>query len=124
MKAIILSLIMAISIDFTGVAKFHSEIYWPLRTVESRFRLIYGGAGSGKSCFMARDYIEKIVSCPGRNFLCVRKVGTSLETSVYNDLQDVISMWGLDKVVKGNKTKKQFNCVNGNQIICVGLYGS
>jgi phage terminase large subunit len=102
-----------------------NAVYYPLLFDNSRFELIYGSAGSGKSVFVAQKIIYKHLTEAGHKTLVVRKVGTSIKETVFAELVDVIDSWGLRdlvfKVPTGKAGKYDIEGQFGNRIIFSGL---
>jgi hypothetical protein len=96
--------------------------YLPLYEDQSRFLVLYGGAGSGKSIFAADKVVNRILCEQGHKFLCLRKVGDTVEESVYSELIAAIENRECQHEFKINKTKHSFlHLPTGNQILCKGL---
>jgi phage terminase large subunit len=94
--------------------------YLPYLKDMARVQIYYGGAASGKSVFLAqRDVLD--VMAGGRNILVCRQVGRTLRGSVVQEVNKVISRWGLSQLFDINKTDGTITCRNGYQIIFVGL---
>ena len=98
-----------------------NEAYYPaLFDYSRRYEVYYGGAGSGKSVFVAQKLIAK--ACASRRkVLVVRRYGTTLENSVYALICDILSQWGLLRYCKTNATKYTVTLPNGSRFICSGL---
>lgn len=96
-------------------------VYVPYLDKEQRYLIFYGGAGSGKSHFVAQRYIWK--SLKGRmNLLVVRATGKSNRDSTFALLKRVINEWGLGGLYKINESDMRIkNIVNGNEFIFSGL---
>ena len=94
--------------------------YLPYLKNMARVQIFYGGASSGKSVFLAqRDVLD--VMAGGRNILVCRQVGRTLRGSVVQEVNKVISRWGLRELFDINKTDGTITCKNGYQIIFAGL---
>jgi phage terminase large subunit len=94
--------------------------YLPYLKDMARVQIFYGGASSGKSVFLAqRDVLD--VMAGGRNILVCRQVGRTLRGSVVQEVNKVISRWGLRELFDINKTDGTITCRNGYQIIFAGL---
>lgn len=94
----------------------------PLLDDCNRFLVIYGGAGSGKSVFTAQGKI--LLRCLqelGHKFLILRKVAKTIRYSVWSLIVSLINQHGLQSLFKINKTEFRITCVNGNEIIFMGL---
>jgi len=86
----------------------------------ARVQIYYGGSSSGKSVFLAqRDVLDVLVG--GRNFLICRQVGRTLRGSVVQEINKIISRWGLTALFDINKTDGTITCKNGYQIVFAGL---
>ena len=66
-----------------GLAKWILPVYWPyVRDYNTRFNVYYGGAGSGKSHFVAQKILLKCLQYY-RKLLVIRKVGYTIKDSVW-----------------------------------------
>ena len=88
---------------------------------ESRYLVLYGGAGSGKSVFAAQRLLIRLMERPGRNLLAARAVAATHRDSTYALFKRVIGMWGLGEVFRCLDSEPRICCVNGNEIIFKGL---
>ncbi|MBP7564315.1 MAG: phage terminase large subunit, partial [Candidatus Cloacimonetes bacterium] len=87
---------------------------------DHRFHVIYGGAGSGKSVFVAQKYKYLMLNEPGHNILITRKTARSNRYSTFALMKQVIGQdYSLFRVNKSDMTIKSL--VNGNQIMFAGL---
>lgn len=93
----------------------------PLLDNKSRYLILYGGAGSGKSVTAAQKMIIRCLEEKKHKFLVVRKVANTMRNSVFSLLRGTIAEWGLAKLFKVNKSDMDITCANGNQIIFAGL---
>lgn len=93
----------------------------PILDDQSRYLVLYGGAGSGKSVAAAQKIIIRMLEEKGHKFLVVRKVANTLRNSVFSLLRGTIADWGLSQLFKINKSDMDITCSNGNQIIFAGL---
>ncbi|MGI6739113.1 MAG: PBSX family phage terminase large subunit [Christensenellales bacterium] len=95
-----------------------NRLYIPHATAEERYQLFYGGAGSGKSAFVASRIV---VDCfIGRNTLVTRQVASRIANSCYNEILKAINRFGAGKFfsTKGG----EINCLySGSQILFSGL---
>lgn len=110
-----------IKIDLTALPELTNDIYYPLYKDTSRYLVLYGGAGSGKSVFAAQKILVRILTEQPHRFLVVRKVARTLRFSVFSLFQDLIAQWSLSPLFKINKSDMTITCINGNQIIFAGL---
>lgn len=109
---------MTIDIDVDDIM---NEWSIPLLDDKSRYLILYGGAGSGKSVTAAQKMIIRCLEEKKHKFLVVRKVANTMRNSVFSILRGTIAEWGLSKLFKVNKSDMDITCVNGNQIIFAGL---
>lgn len=110
-----------IKIDLTALPELTNDIYYPLYKDTSRYLVLYGGAGSGKSVFAAQKILVRILTEQPHRFLVARKVARTLRFSVFSLFQDLIAQWSLSPLFKINKSDMTITCINGNQIIFAGL---
>ena len=101
--------------------KAFNAAYLPLLHDEAhRYLVLYGGAGSGKSVFVAQRLIVRMMSKKLCNILVVRKVGDTNRTSTFALLRQVITRWGLYSLF--DVTDLRIVCkVTGNECIFKGL---
>jgi phage terminase large subunit len=87
----------------------------------SRYLVFYGGAGSGKSYFIAERYILHLMQRPMMNVLVVRAVGNTNRDSTFALFKQIISKWGLSQLFKVTESDLRITCTNGNSVIFKGL---
>ena len=112
---------MTIAIDLSNLPAITNDKFYPLFWNDSRFLVLYGGAGSGKSEFAALKMLVRILNEPGHRMLCIRKVAKTLRHSVFALLVEIIhrNEWGaLFRVYRG---ELKIECVNGGEILFAGL---
>jgi phage terminase large subunit len=96
-------------------------VYLPHLDNMARVQIYYGGAGSGKSVFIAQRCIYDILQGE-RNYLICRAVGRTIRKSVFNELRKVISMLDIADHFAINKTDGIITCKDsGRQILFAGL---
>ncbi|MBR5232349.1 MAG: PBSX family phage terminase large subunit [Clostridia bacterium] len=94
--------------------------YAPHLQAQQRYQIFFGGASSGKSCFLATRLVLDTLS--GRNTLIVRNVARTLRTSCLNEVQKAISRLGLSGAFRINRTEMTVTARNnGSQMIFAGL---
>lgn len=103
-----------------GLSKWILPVYWPyVRDYSTRFNVYYGGAGSGKSHFVAQKIILKILQYK-RKLLVVRKVGNTLKDSVWAMFLKLL--YQMPAVIKTiNKSEYTIELINGSVILFKGL---
>lgn len=101
--------------------KVFNPAFLPYLETESRYEVYWGGAGSGKSFFIAQKYIYKILK-QTINLLVVRQTGDTNRDSTFALFKQVINKWGLSDHFKVNESDLRIRCkLNGNEIIFKGL---
>ena len=102
---------MATSIKISK--KVFNNSYLPyLTNYEKRTEVYYGGAGSGKSHFIAQKMIYKGLTLK-RKMLVIRKVGNSLRDSVFSMFKSVLADWKLYEECQVRETLLTISLPNG-----------
>lgn len=112
---------MAVRVDLRALPRLTNPVYYPLHRDRSRYLVLYGGAGSGKSVFAAQKLVVRTLTEPGHKILVLRKVAKTLRNSAFAQVQAVIAQWGLGKLFRANKSDLEIRCINGSQFIFAGL---
>ena len=82
-----------------------NDAYLPLLfDYEDRYKVFYGGGGSGKSHFVFQKLVFKGLKFPNRKILVVRKVGNTLRDSCFAMVKTILSDWHIYEECKINKT--------------------
>ena len=100
-----------------------NRIYIPYLETDTRYEIFYGGAGSGKSHFVAQKKVYQHLDGNKRKTLVVRKVAKTIRHSTFALVKQTILDWKLDKLFKLPKGKSNFDIEspNGSQFIFTGL---
>lgn len=98
-----------------------NSAYKEASKTKKRYRIIYGGAGSGKSHFVAQETILNMLSSGKYGYLVVRKTSKSIKNSVFKSLVSKIHQYGLTNYFKVNKTDMSIECVTGSMLVTSGL---
>jgi phage terminase large subunit len=98
-----------------------NPVYKKAHKTKKRYRILYGGAGSGKSHFVAQETILNMLNNKNMSYLVVRKVGKTLRNSVFRLLTDLINEYELNGYFNINKTEMSITCINGAKLITSGL---
>lgn len=98
-----------------------NDVYLPYLDNKTRFEVYYGGAGSGKSKYVAQRIIYRTINQTGRNTIVYRKIGKLNRGSTFPEVKKVINEWGLQELFKINETDLRIKCVNGNEIRFSGI---
>jgi hypothetical protein len=89
---------------------------------ESRYAVLYGGAGSGKSVCAAQKAILRSVTEKKQRGLVVRQTFNSIRNSTFHLLRSVVSDLGLQDHFTVNKSELSLRCkLTDSEIISVGL---
>jgi len=85
-----------------------------------RIRIVFGGASSGKSKYLADEKV--LGTFEGRNCLVCRKVANTLRGSVWKELLDSITRLELGYYFNINKSSFEItHKATGAQLVCTGL---
>jgi phage terminase large subunit len=99
--------------------------FFPLLTDKNRYEILRGGAGSGKSHFIAQKFLLRILSDYNKGFkhrfLILRKTLPYAKKSVYPLFKELIYEWGLEDLCTINKTEGLITFSNGSEILISGL---
>lgn len=88
----------------------------------SRWLVLMGGAGSGKSVSVAQKTLIRCMQDAGHRFLVVRKVQRTLRQSCYQLLKDWIARWELGHLWSAHETDLTLRFTpNGSEILFAGL---
>lgn len=94
--------------------------YRPATKTRARYRIIYGGAGSGKSVFVAQDELTR-ASDHGERILVLRKVAKTCRKSTFEVLTKVLSELGAYKYAKIRRQEMDIEFPSGGCIWHAGL---
>lgn len=101
--------------------KAFNDAYFPyLLDYSNRYSVYYGGAGSGKSVFIAQKLLLKACR-KKRKILVVRKYGTTLKDSVFQLVIDMLKKWGLYSHSKVNLSTYTITLPNGSIFLFKGM---
>lgn len=101
-----------------------NERFFPLFFDESRYLVLKGGGGSGKSIFAGRKVLERCVSEPGHRWLVVRKVARTLRESCFEQLKNQAQAHyaeAVDFIPHGKGGDLYLRFKNGSEILFAGL---
>ena len=103
--------------------RIFNQVYIPSLENSKRYEIIYGGAGSGKSHFVAQKKVYQHLKDRGRKTLIVRKVGKTIKNSTFALIKQTIQGWGLSHVFQVPKGSTNFDILGpgGNQFLFTGL---
>jgi phage terminase large subunit len=113
-----------ITVDFSGLPNLMNDVYVPILHNTSRYLVLYGGAGSGKSVSVAQKLVMRMVSEVGHKILVVRKVEATIRESARAELIGAIEEMGLKGLFKYSTSESgsmTISCINGNKFVFKGL---
>lgn len=108
------------TIDFTNLREYINPDFYKLFGNTSRYLIMVGGAGSGKSFFASQKIVVRCLMSKIR-FIVLRKVARTNRQSTFKRIQNQINMWGLSSLVRVNKTDMTMSFSNGSEIIFLGV---
>lgn len=96
-------------------------IYRPLLLDNTRYLVLYGGRGSGKSKFAFRKFILRAFK--NEFFRCVYciKEFSAIRDSIYSGLKEAIDDLGLNDYFKAYDSDYRIKCTNGNIFLPMGV---
>lgn len=97
-----------------------NEAYLPYLDRHHRYEVYWGGAGSGKSVFVAQKKIHKGLT-QKMNLLVVRQTGDTNRDSTFALFKQVLTRWDIRQYCKIRESDMRITLPNGNQIIFKGL---
>lgn len=101
--------------------KLFAPIYLPhVYDYGHRYEVYYGGAGSGKSYFIAQKLLIKACG-EKRKILIMRKVAATLKDSVWQLIVDLLSKWRILSYCKVNLSTLTITLPNGSMLLFKGL---
>ena len=68
--------------------------YWDALDYDGQYLVLVGGAGSGKSWFLAQKHVLRCLANPDERILLIRKVYKTCHGSVYQQVKDVMYAGG------------------------------
>ena len=105
--------------------RVHKNIFCPvylphLNPDGHRILVFYGGAGSGKSFFVAQRLVYKALRSR-RKILVLRKVNRTTKASTFQLLLDTLDQFGIRDLCNINRTDFTITLPNGSMFLCMGL---
>ena len=102
---------------------FNKHIYDKLIDYSTFTEIHYGGASSGKSHGVIQKVVFKSLQAwkYPRKVLFLRKVGSSVYDSIFEDVKQCLEAWGLLGACKVNNSAYRIELPNGAQFIFKGL---
>lgn len=98
-----------------------NDVYYPwLDNYRHRYEVYYGGAGSGKSVFIAQKLLVKAINRK-RKVLVIRKYGTTIRDSVFQLVIDTLKKWEIYEYCKINLSTFTITLPNESVFLFKGL---
>jgi len=98
-----------------------NEAYFPYLSTENQYEFYYGGSGSGKSHFVAQKCLWKCLTKPYYRLVFSRKWAKHIRASQFQLFKDLIAQYKFDDLFDIREGTMDFNCVNGNSMISMGV---
>lgn len=99
----------------------NNDTFLPLLFCRSRFLVMCGGGGSGKSIFAGRKILERCTTEPGHRVLVVRKTAKSLQESCFRQLKTQANEHYARTLSGISQNPMRIRFRNGSEIIFSGL---
>lgn len=105
-----------------GMQEKCNAAFLPLFFVDSRYLVLKGGAGSGKSIFVGQKICERVTTEEGHRVLVCRKVARTLRQSCFAQIVDQLSRYHPDVKVSKNQSDMVIKIEDtGSEILFAGL---
>lgn len=118
----ITSVVTAAALKRQYLAETSNAAFLPLFEDTSRYLVLKGGGGSGKSIFAGRKILERAVNEGNHRFLVCRKVGRTLRNSCFQQLIGELHDYYPDVKYKANQTDMRILFTDSqSEIIFSGL---
>ena len=98
-----------------------NEAFLPLYFDKSRYLVLMGGGGSGKSVFAGRKILERAAREPGHRLLVCRKVARTLKESCYRQLCGQAAAHYKKQLRAIRQSDMRITMKNGSEILFAGL---
>ena len=109
------------NIDLRINRMLFNDVYFPyLQDYSHRYEIYYGGAGSGKSVFVAQKLLVKAIQRK-RRVLVIRKWAARIEESVFTELVDLLQSWKIYEYCKVTKSPYKIVLPNGSAFLFKGM---
>jgi phage terminase large subunit len=102
------------------INKRFEELRERINTVKPRYVILYGGRGSGKSDYTAKELIFRCLNEKYFRFILVRNTYGTIKDSQYQTIKDIIIDLGLSDAFEFNLQPLEIRCINGNKFLARG----
>jgi phage terminase large subunit len=111
--------------DLRQVKHLINKKYYPLLMDRHRFLVLVGGGGSGKSHFIAQNFLIRILLGIARgikhNIPGLRRTQPAVRHSVFETFKTYINAWKLDGITDIKESTMDIYFMGGSRINCGGL---
>lgn len=101
-------------------SRVFNETYYPHLRSDERFQVYYGGAGSGKSRFVAQKLILKLLENPEHKLMVVRQTYATHIDSTFEELIEVLKQYQILEYCRVTKAPLSITLPNKAKIIFKG----
>ena len=108
------------TVDIKIKEEIFNPVYIPYLNSIIRTQIYFGGSSAGKTVWLAQRCVKDLLE-KDRNYLIIRNTAKTLRSSVFNEINKVISDWNMEKLFKVNQTEMTITCITGYQIYFRGL---
>jgi phage terminase large subunit len=116
---------MQLNLDLSQLHNIINDSFYPLLVDKSRYEVFLGGAGSGKSWFIAQKFLLRILLGMRKGIkhriLALRKTSPACKKSVFTLFKDLIYQWNIKDIVDINHSDLTFKFINDSEIMCGGM---
>ncbi|MCL2031138.1 MAG: PBSX family phage terminase large subunit [Oscillospiraceae bacterium] len=106
---------------YAGLRDGTNETFLPLYFDKSRYLVLMGGGGSGKSVFAGRKILERAAREPGHRLLVCRKVARTLKESCFRQLCGQAAQHYKKQLGAIRRSEPRISMKNGSEILFAGL---
>lgn len=107
--------------------KLYTKTFWKVSKAfvgPERFNIVWGSSNSSKSYSMYQRFLQEFMMEQKRDYLVLRKHGTTLFDSVFSGMKNILTEWGLRFMFQFRESKGDLTIVNkytGRRIVFKGL---
>lgn len=99
-----------------------NPVFAPVHVSRCRYVVMRGSAGSGKSADTAQSYIIRLMTEPGRNLVCVRKIEDANRASTFAELCAAINRLGVGEHWEAKTSPLSLRCrASGGMVLFRGM---
>ena len=91
--------------------RLFNKSFFEIKKADSRYVVVYGGSGSGKSVSVAQNEIINILTSKD-DTLYIRKHAADLYESCYKEIERISQRWKIDHLFKFVYSNQKRECLN------------